>query len=159
MTKNARMGTATATASKPTLVKSDEVWFDDVEQQALDRVYGQQISAQATERSLLDSSKKKLGRYLAVDCEMVGVGPDGVESALARVVVVNYHGAVLMDKYVRPQERVTDFRTAISGIEPKHLRDAHDFAVVQREVAELFKDRILVGHGLKNDLKVGVDGR
>lgn len=52
---------------------------------------------------------------------MVGVGPDGEESALARVSLVNYNGAVLMDDFVKPQERVTDFRTAVSGITPKHL--------------------------------------
>jgi RNA exonuclease 4 len=52
---------------------------------------------------------------------MVGVGPEGEESALARVSLVNYNGAVLMDEYVKPMERVTDFRTAVSGITPKHL--------------------------------------
>lgn len=50
---------------------------------------------------------------------MVGVGPDGVQSALARVSVVNFHGAILLDRYVKPLERVTDYRTAISGITPK----------------------------------------
>jgi RNA exonuclease 4 len=52
---------------------------------------------------------------------MVGVGPEGEESALARVSLVNYNGAVLMDDFVKPQERVTDFRTSVSGITPKHL--------------------------------------
>jgi hypothetical protein len=52
---------------------------------------------------------------------MVGVGPDGEESALARVSLVNYNGALLLDEYVKPLERVTDFRTAVSGITPKHL--------------------------------------
>lgn len=58
---------------------------------------------------------------MAIDCEMVGVGPDGTESALARVSIVNYHGAVLMDKFVKPQEKVTDFRTEVSGVTPAHL--------------------------------------
>jgi hypothetical protein len=52
---------------------------------------------------------------------MVGVGPDGEESALARVSLVNFNGTLLMDEYVKPLERVTDFRTAVSGITPKHL--------------------------------------
>ena len=52
---------------------------------------------------------------------MVGVGPDGIQSALARVTIVNYYGVTILDKYVRPIERVTDFRTEISGITPKLL--------------------------------------
>jgi RNA exonuclease 4 len=49
---------------------------------------------------------------------MVGVGPDGTEDALARVSVVNYHGNVLLDVYVSPNQRVTDWRTKYSGIRP-----------------------------------------
>lgn len=89
---------------------------------------------------------------LALDCEMVGVGPQGVQSALARVVVVNGQGSVVYDSYVAPSERVTDYRTQWSGIRPEHLRDAPSFATVQGEVAALIKGHVLVGHGLRNDL-------
>jgi DNA polymerase III epsilon subunit-like protein len=75
------------------------------------------------ESMMSDFINFRLGKYVAIDCEMVGVGPEGEESALARVSLVNYNGAVLMDEYVKPQERVTDFRTAVSGITPKHLVD------------------------------------
>jgi RNA exonuclease 4 len=34
------------------------------------------------------------------------------------------------------------------------LSAAFPFAQVQKEVAELIKDKIIVGHGLKNDFKV-----
>lgn len=84
---------------------------------------------------------------------MVGVGPEGVESALARVSLVNYDGVVILDRYVRPRERVTDFRTEVSGIEPHHLKTAQDFKQVQQQVADIIKDRILVGHALQHDLK------
>lgn len=40
----------------------------------------------------------------------------GDESSLGRVSVVNYHGAVQLDVFVRQRERVTDWRTAVSGI-------------------------------------------
>lgn len=63
----------------------------------------------------------RLGKYVAIDCEMVGVGPNGEDSALARVSIVNFNGAVLLDAYVKPLEKVTDYRTHVSGIEPKHL--------------------------------------
>ncbi|PSC76702.1 RNA exonuclease 4 [Micractinium conductrix] len=92
-------------------------------------------------------------KLVAVDCEMVGVGPNGVRSALARVCVLNSAGNVLLDRYVRPKEKVTDFRTRVSGIRPASLRDAAPFDEVQRLVADLLAGRILVGHALDNDLE------
>ena len=47
-----------------------------------------------------------------------------------------------------------DYRTAVSGILPKHLKRALPFSTVQREVAALLKGRVLVGHAVHNDLKV-----
>lgn len=41
---------------------------------------------------------------------MVGVGPGGERSALARVCVVNSEGNVLLDTFVQPKEHVTDYR-------------------------------------------------
>ena len=52
---------------------------------------------------------------------MVGVGPMGEESTLARASVVNYFGAVLLDEFVRQKERVTDWRTQWSGIRAKDM--------------------------------------
>ncbi|KAI9713211.1 MAG: 3'-5' exonuclease [Bogoriella megaspora] len=73
--------------------------------------------------NLLSSTSAK--KYVALDCEMVGVGPSpDVDSILARVSVVNYHGAVLYDTYVLPPDgtKVTDYRTAVSGIRAEHLK-------------------------------------
>lgn len=92
-------------------------------------------------------------KVVALDCEMVGVGPDGERSALARVCVVNSAGNVLLDRFVRPKEKVTDFRTKVSGVRPSNLRDAAPFDAVQREVAVLLKGRIVVGHAIENDLE------
>ncbi|KAL5151526.1 RNA exonuclease 4 [Glycine soja] len=90
---------------------------------------------------------------VAMDCEMVGVG-QGNKSALGRVTLVNKWGNVIYDEFVRPIERVVDFRTKISGIRPRDLRKAKDFWAAQKKVAELINGRILVGHALSNDLKV-----
>ncbi|XP_062168743.1 uncharacterized protein LOC133874873 [Alnus glutinosa] len=90
---------------------------------------------------------------VAMDCEMVGVG-QGNKSALGRVTLVNKWGNVVYDEFVRPVDRVVDFRTEISGIRPRDLRKAKDFRVVQKRVAEIVNGRILVGHALHNDLKV-----
>ncbi|CAJ1957454.1 unnamed protein product [Sphenostylis stenocarpa] len=87
-----------------------------------------------------------------MDCEMVGVG-QGNKSALGRVTLVNKWGNVIYDEFVRPIERVVDFRTKISGIRPRDLRKAKEFWTAQKKVSELINGRILVGHALSNDLK------
>ncbi|KAJ2553014.1 3'-5' exonuclease [Coemansia sp. RSA 1933] len=98
--------------------------------------------------------REATGKFLAIDCEMVGAGFKGSRSMLARVSVVNYYGHIVIDSYVTPQEPVTDYRTWVSGIRKSDL-DSHGrpFDEVQREVAELIKNRVLVGHDIKHDLK------
>ncbi|KAJ4301584.1 3'-5' exonuclease [Kalmusia sp. IMI 367209] len=94
-------------------------------------------------------------KYIALDCEMVGTGPEpDKDSALARVSVVNYHGHQVYDSYVRVNVPVTDYRTAVSGIEPRHLRKdvARPFEDVRNDLKILLDGRILVGHAVKNDL-------
>lgn len=98
--------------------------------------------------------RAELGTYVAIDCEMVGVGPKGSTSVLARVAVVNWHGHVVYDRFVRPREPVTDYRTWVSGVRARDLRNAPSFAEVQAEVAEILRGRVLVGHALENDLRV-----
>lgn len=98
-------------------------------------------------------------KYIALDCEMVGVGPEpNKDSALARVSVVNYHGHQVYDSYVQIPDKVTvtDYRTDVSGIEPRHLRKdvARPFKEVQEDLKILLEGRILVGHAVKNDLDV-----
>ncbi len=92
------------------------------------------------------------GKYVAIDCEFVGIGFEGKESALARISIVNFYGHVLLDKFVKPKEKVVDWRTWVSGVTPKHMKDAITFEEAQRETAKLLKDRILVGHAVHHDL-------
>ncbi|XP_058798224.1 RNA exonuclease 4 [Phymastichus coffea] len=94
-----------------------------------------------------------LTRAVALDCEMVGIG-DGTDSMLARVSIVNRNGICIYDKYVKPTEEIVDYRTPVSGIRPHHLTNGEDFKKIQKEVSEILKGRILVGHGLHNDLSV-----
>ncbi|KAL9618585.1 MAG: hypothetical protein Q9160_006696 [Pyrenula sp. 1 TL-2023] len=94
-----------------------------------------------------------IGKYVALDCEMVGVGPDpDRDSALARVSVVNYNGDQIYDSYVRPKEQVTDWRTRWSGVTPKHMSTARSFEQVQADIAKLLDGNILIGHAISNDL-------
>ncbi|RDI76734.1 hypothetical protein Vi05172_g13287 [Venturia inaequalis] len=95
------------------------------------------------------------GKYIALDCEMVGFGPTpNDDSQLARVSIVNYHGHQIYDSFVLPQVPITDYRTHITGITAKTLEDARPFKEVQADVATFLNGRVLVGHAIKNDLAV-----
>jgi RNA exonuclease 4 len=91
-------------------------------------------------------------KYVALDCEMVGVGPRGTRSILARVSLVDYHGHLIYDSFVRPQEKVTDWRTDVTGITPAQMETAMEFEEVQTHVAQLIHRCVLVGHDLRHDL-------
>lgn len=118
-----------------------------------------------------------LTRVLAIDCEMVGVGPKGDDSRLARyartsacyklcttlfltrahkkndrVALINARSDVILDTFVQVEERVTDFRTKWSGVRAGDLKGAPPLAAVQSAVARLINGRILVGHAIQNDL-------
>ncbi|EER24166.1 3'-5' exonuclease [Coccidioides posadasii str. Silveira] len=99
------------------------------------------------------SATAEAGKYIAIDCEMVGVGPDpDRESALARVSIVNFAGDQVYDSFVRTKEEVTDWRSKVSGITPESMEHARSFEEVQKDVASLLDGRILIGHAVKNDL-------
>lgn len=88
-------------------------------------------SVEAVAGSELDPSKTEVGRYIAIDCEMVGVGGEENErSALARVSIVNYHGHLILDTFVRPKERVTDWRTWVSGVSAASMKTGMVFLLL-----------------------------
>lgn len=125
----------------------DDIWFDDVDPSLIE-------ASKMSNNLSKSNSFKGLTRCVAIDCEMVGVGFGGQNSVLARVSIVNLFGHCIYDKYVKPIETVTDYRTAVSGIRPENLKNGEDFKVVQAEVYNIIKDRILVGHSIKHDLNV-----
>lgn len=89
---------------------------------------------------------------LAIDCEMVECYHH--KSVLARVSIVNLFGHPILDSYVAPPSKVTDYRTRYSGIRKKDLDNAPDFETIQAEVARIIKDKIVVGHAIHNDFSV-----
>ncbi|XP_071430227.1 RNA exonuclease 4 [Pithys albifrons albifrons] len=149
--------------------KEADIWFDDVDPKDIEAAIGPE-AAKIARRNLgleTDPSKESVEQVLvkenafdgltkavAMDCEMVGVGPKGEDSIVARVSIVNQFGKCIYDKYVKPTEKVTDYRTAVSGIRPQNINAGEDFKTVQKEVADILQGRILVGHALQNDLKV-----
>ncbi|XP_012929297.1 RNA exonuclease 4 isoform X2 [Heterocephalus glaber] len=152
-----------AVASAPAPPTEEDIWFDDVDPADIEAAIGpeaariarKQLGQKESSISLVkEQAFDGLTKALALDCEMVGVGPQGEESIAARVSLVNQYGKCVYDKFIKPTEPVTDYRTAVSGVRPKHLRQGEELEVVQSEVAEMLKGRILVGHALHNDLKV-----
>jgi RNA exonuclease 4 len=99
-----------------------------------------------------EPTDEEQAQYIAMDCEMVGVGPNGYRSALARVTLVDWNGHIIYDAYIQQDSPVTDYRTFVSGIKEEHLKDARSFETCRAEVSELLEGKVLIGHALKNDL-------
>ncbi|CAK0858577.1 unnamed protein product [Prorocentrum cordatum] len=118
-------------------------------------------------------------RAVALDCEMVGIGPRGKRSALAWVAVVDRRGRLLLDVHVRPDAEVTDWRTAITGLDASSFapaaaageleqgsaapgacgRRAGGRAVLGTEEAvrrtnSLLDGAVVVGHDLRHDFRL-----
>lgn len=100
---------------------------------------------------------------VVIDCEMVGVGYSG--SALVYICAVDFlTGEVLVDSLVYPPGigGVTDWRTRIHGIKKEDVLTARTNGTALLGVSgareELFKfvgaDTIIIGHAVRNDLKV-----
>lgn len=87
---------------------------------------------------------------------MVGVGENGIQSAVARVTLVDWDGRILIDRYVKPDREITDYRTYVSGITANDFLhdDAIDLECCRKLVLSHLEGKILVGHALKNDLHV-----
>jgi RNA exonuclease 4 len=106
--------------------------------------------------TLSSIQKSFIGPYVALDCEMVGVGPGGLESALARVSAVKWSKEeIILDTFVKVPVPVTDFRTFVSGVTPSDLESdkAMEFEECREIVQFALKGRVLVGHALSNDLR------
>lgn len=101
---------------------------------------------------------------IALDCEMVGGGSDGLLEPCARVCLVDEDEKLIFHTYVHPQIPVTNYRF-ITGLTEKHLRGGMPLKQVQEKVLQILyngesigkvrldggKARLLVGHDLPLD--------
>lgn len=164
ITKKKKMGAGTSSeevsAPEPANPATLAFWAEDNDISARDLAdaYGEDFKNTAVPVKREDtingglSEGVEIGKYVGLDCEMVGVGGEQDRSVLARVSIVNFHGTQVYDSFVRPKEYVTDWRTHVSGVSSKNMATARDFDVVQEEVAKILKGRVIVGHALRNDL-------
>ncbi|KAI0932515.1 hypothetical protein AcW2_001121 [Taiwanofungus camphoratus] len=94
------------------------------------------------------------GKYVAVAAQVVYYGIISRLPMVARVTMSDYRGAVILDTFVRPTQPISDYRTAETGLQPVILASAPTFIDVQRQVAALIKDKILIGYSLWHFLSV-----
>ena len=88
---------------------------------------------------------------IAVDCEMIQT--EAQNNALARVCLISWEETVLLDMYAAPPGKVTDYLTRYSGIREHDLVGAPPAAEVRATVEAMIRGRVLIGHGLRNDLR------
>ncbi|XP_046890197.1 interferon-stimulated 20 kDa exonuclease-like 2 [Hypomesus transpacificus] len=92
-------------------------------------------------------------KYVAMDCEMVGTGLKGRNSELARCSIVSYDGDTIYDKYIKPGNPVTDYRTRWSGITWSHMAKAITFKEAKKEILKILAGKVVIGHAIHNDFK------
>lgn len=94
-------------------------------------------------------------KYIAMDCEMVGVGYKGKKSSVARVTLVGWNGETIFDEFVKQSTEVVDYRTFVSGITEVDLEGVKlTLEECRAQVQKILEGKVLVGHALKNDMNV-----
>ena len=109
------------------------------------------VSPNWRKNSAYKPKEEKTRRIVAIDCEMIST--ESNPNTLARVSVVDFDGNVLLDEYVKPKDKVRNYKTAVSGIKASHLKFARPFEAVQQQVKEMLRNCTVVGHAISHDLQ------
>ncbi|CEL98567.1 unnamed protein product [Vitrella brassicaformis CCMP3155] len=99
--------------------------------------------------------KGKMGgkSVLGLDCEMVGVGPNGATSELARISICDDAGRIVMDEVVRPRSYVSDLRSSITGLTLGRLKQGISFDEARTRALLAMKGALVVGHAIHHDFQ------
>uniref|UniRef100_A0A6A7G460 Exonuclease n=1 Tax=Hirondellea gigas TaxID=1518452 RepID=A0A6A7G460_9CRUS len=137
----------TETIHSTTTAKSETVLGSTVEEISTE-TKKEEISGDCDQKGNLPS----LDQLVGMDCEMV-VTENGFE--LARCSIVNDQSTVIFDKFCKPKSPILDYSTRWSGITEETLRNVTtSLEDIQSDLKKLlFKDTIIGGHSLENDLK------
>jgi len=142
---------------EPPTKKRRKKTFPNINELLAEAEAAKQIQLEKDKRDAYETSvpEEVKASYVALDCEMVGVGADGKQSALARVSITAWNDEIILDTFVQVPDRVTDFRTHVSGVRAKDIKftnhNAMELHACRKKVGEILKNKILVGHSLKND--------
>ncbi|CAD5223974.1 unnamed protein product [Bursaphelenchus okinawaensis] len=87
-----------------------------------------------------------------VDCEMCQT--TACKSELTRVTLIDEEGNIVIDSFVKPKNKITDYVTCFSGVTKESLEGV---TVTVEDVQETLQrvlppNAILVGHSIENDL-------
>ncbi|KAL7520055.1 hypothetical protein ACHAWX_004809 [Stephanocyclus meneghinianus] len=151
--RNGSFDDSSSTPSSPSSA-SDHSWEHSSVSKPKSRRRRHGSKASKTTSPPHDKPMTKNDLYFSLDCEMVGVGPEGLDSAVARVAICNWAEEVILDTYVQVPTEITDYRTFVSGIEAKDLEgsDVMPLEQVRCLVKNILHGKILIGHALENDL-------
>lgn len=89
--------------------------------------------------------------FVAIDCEFVEC-QNGEQ--VARISIVNEQLEELFESYIRPAEKIVDYRTHITGITYGHIKKAPTWEQVKYQVEKVLVRKCVVGHTLWKDLEV-----
>ena len=122
--------------------------------------------------SQLEQQQCRFGGVVALDCEMVACQPDVSSiphspskrgknkrrvpkevSVAGRCTIVDYHGKVLYDSYLRPNQPILSLRTRYSGITAQDMQMAIPIDDARLEILDILRGKLVVAHDISNDLE------
>ena len=90
---------------------------------------------------------------MSVDVECVATGRGHNDRGVCRVAVVDDSERVLLNEYVKPEERIVSYLTPVTGVREGDLDNAKKLEdVLTRVYALLSPDVTLVGQGVRSDI-------
>lgn len=103
--------------------------------------------------SCLEEPDRSVQRpLLAVDCEMVATT---LGEELVSVTIVDAEERVLLHESVRPEGKIVNPRTEITGLKEQDILDfPKSLLEVRLQIAKLIEGKTLVGHDMCNDMRV-----